>query len=47
MMDHPWMKADLSDGKKLTKTKTQLEKYVSVRKEKSYKEKKNTEEVDI
>jgi len=46
MLKHPWMKLDLSQGKKLAGAKTALEKYVSVRKEKSYKNRKNNVEED-
>ena len=35
MMNHPWMKSDLSQSKKLASAKVNLQKYVSVRKEKS------------
>jgi hypothetical protein len=35
MLDHPWMKASLSKDKKLLAAQGQLQKYVSVRREKS------------
>jgi len=44
MLNHPWMKLDLSAGKKLAVAKSALEKYVSVRKEKSYKNKKTNDD---
>ena len=35
MLDHPWMKIELSTTGNLSTTKSKLSKYVSIRKEKS------------
>lgn len=39
MMEHPWMKMDIQTNASLSNAKVKLEKYLSIRKEKSYKNK--------
>ena len=41
MMKHPWMTKELDSDAKLSTAKAKLSKYVSVRREKSHKQKKN------
>jgi len=47
MLQHPWMSKDLSGQKKLAVAKSALEKYVSVRKDKSKKNVANDDEEDL
>ena len=39
MMEHPWMKKEISNAKNSAVMKNKLEKYMTIRKEKSYKKK--------
>jgi hypothetical protein len=39
MMEHPWMQKELSNTQPSVPMKNKLEKYMSIRKEKSYKKK--------
>jgi hypothetical protein len=41
MMNHPWMKLELEKNKSLGNAKDKLEKYMSVRKELSYRQNKD------
>jgi hypothetical protein len=41
MMKHPWMSKELDSDAKLSTAKAKLSKYISVRREKSHKQKKD------
>ena len=47
MMAHPWMSKDLNTKKKLLKARNKLQTYVSVRREKSKKDKVGNDQDDI